>query len=671
MADGERDQMLVDFQSCTQIDDLETCIAILEQNNWELVKSIQSVMPQTDCEMSSAGGEPPPYTFSNHIDQTAVSQDFPSEFLPSHNSYSPLMDPGSASGPFPGPSSSYSSGRLINFTVEYRGRNITVNVFDTETVGKIKEVLFSELGIPVQKQDLRGWSTKKVDDKKVLRDLQLPRENTLYLLTPDLNRPLVTSRVTPETDSSKEFENFMRDYVLHITFRENGRAKEYHLNVQGSKTVGEVKGDIYHLTNVPARHQVWIGWPDAANKDDAITLAACGLKSPVHDLELTKANIIGKPQYSVQDTSEIDISDDDDENNDSYAVEEDIFEHEESKNSRKQTPLMPDTVGDQTEALEHFTREFRERYGETHPVFFVGSLEGAIKESLLCRAKDRKLLAVYLHHDNSILSNVFCSQILCMETIVNYLCGNFITWAWDVTQETNNARFISIAKKEFGSIVAAQIRGQKPDQLPLLMIVSRSRASNEVLDMIPGTVTLDELMMRLMQNAENFHLQQQADIKEEDEREARDSIRQEQELAFQESLATDRAKAEAKRQGEEMEQIRQMEEERVKKEEEDRKQAIQESALMHIRDEPPESCEEAVSRIRIRTPNGDNLQRRFYASDKLKYLIYFITSQGFHTEEFKILTTFPRRDVSQLDEEKTLEELKMFPQETLILEERH
>ena len=52
----------------------------------------------------------------------------------------------------------------------------------------------------------------------------------------------------------------------------------------------------------------------------------------------------------------------------------------------------------------------------------------------------RKLLAIYLHHDNSILSNVFCSQILCAESVVAYLSNNFVTWGWDLTAEANKAR---------------------------------------------------------------------------------------------------------------------------------------------------------------------------------------------------------------------------------------
>lgn len=54
----------------------------------------------------------------------------------------------------------------------------------------------------------------------------------------------------------------------------------------------------------------------------------------------------------------------------------------------------------------------------------------------------RKLLAVYLHHDSSILSNVFCSQILCSEGVVSFLSNNFLTWAWDMTHQTNSDRLV-------------------------------------------------------------------------------------------------------------------------------------------------------------------------------------------------------------------------------------
>lgn len=83
-------------------------------------------------------------------------------------------------------------------------------------------------------------------------------------------------------------------------------------------------------------------------------------------------------------------------------------------------------------------------------------------------------------------------------------------------------------------------------------------------------------------------------------------------------------------------------------------------------------------------------------------LLNYIVSKGFHLEDYKVLTTFPRKDVrnyptfqmpllvtlivkamiyfsyppfvlqlTTLDSTKTLDELKLCPQETVILEERH
>jgi hypothetical protein len=45
-----------------------------------------------------------------------------------------------------------------------------------------------------------------------------------------------------------------------------------------------------------------------------------------------------------------------------------------------------------------------------------------------------------------------------------------------------------MATRHFGSVAASQIRSYKQDQLPILLIISRSRATNEVVDVIQGTV---------------------------------------------------------------------------------------------------------------------------------------------------------------------------------------
>ena len=40
----------------------------------------------------------------------------------------------------------------------------------------------------------------------------------------------------------------------------------------------------------------------------------------------------------------------------------------------------------------------------------------------------RKMLAIYLHHDHSVLTNVFCTQALCADSVVSFLSANFVTF---------------------------------------------------------------------------------------------------------------------------------------------------------------------------------------------------------------------------------------------------
>ena len=73
---------------------------------------------------------------------------------------------------------------------------------------------------------------------------------------------------------------------------------------------------------------------------------------------------------------------------------------------------------------------------------------------------------------------------------------------------------------------------------------------------------------------------------------------------------------------------------------------------------------------RFRTP-ASQLQRRFLGSDTLSTLLMFLRSEGFRPEEYKVITSFPRRDISNFDKNASLESLKLCPQETLTLEAIH
>lgn len=76
-------------------------------------------------------------------------------------------------------------------------------------------------------------------------------------------------------------------------------------------------------------------------------------------------------------------------------------------------------------------------------------------------------------------------------------------------------------------------------------------------------------------------------------------------------------------------------------------QAIRLSLEQSLPPEPKQESTESVSKLRIRTPSGEFFERRFLASSNLQVVFDFVASKGYPWEEFKLLGTFPRRDVSK------------------------
>lgn len=91
---------------------------------------------------------------------------------------------------------------------------------------------------------------------------------------------------------------------------------------------------------------------------------------------------------------------------------------------------------------------------------------------------------------------------------------------------------------------------------------------------------------------------------------------------------------------------------------------------MQLPDEPAEESASSVTRIRVRLPNGEMLVRRFLMDTTLEALLNYLTVCGYPSDEYKALSSWPRRDLTTLDPEMTLEQLRLYPQETITLEER-
>lgn len=72
-------------------------------------------------------------------------------------------------------------------------------------------------------------------------------------------------------------------YQLRIKYTNEDRY--LNLNFPATKTVLEIKNDLYAVLKVPVRFQQWKGWPE--NVSNTAKLSEIGIE-PIHNLELTR-----------------------------------------------------------------------------------------------------------------------------------------------------------------------------------------------------------------------------------------------------------------------------------------------------------------------------------------------------------------------------------------------
>nr|XP_012141640.1 PREDICTED: FAS-associated factor 1 isoform X3 [Megachile rotundata] len=613
-----RDEILADFQACTGIDDVGDAIKYLEESNWDLLAAVNQAMPRG-------------------------TQQLPSEITPDIEMIEEIERM---------PHSS----TLSSQTACAPKNNSKVDIVENSKPGTskpkscdLKQLIWEQTNILPCQQRLYGWKKEPESLNTSLQSLDLPKENTLYVSPVsedvDLTTDILSNRMT-------------QTYTLNI--KDEKHKKTYNLKYSGTSTILDVKSGIYALIDVPVRNQQWKGWPSSV-KNDSTMLAQSGISHPEHDLSVNELPT-KEEKKDIIDLVESDSSVDE------YDIEDGIFV--DNVISTKIQRLMPENVTDETIGTVQFAEEFEKRYGPAHPEFFTGRFKDAVKESCLKPAKERKLLAVYLHHDNSVLANVFCTQLLSCETVLQVLSANFIVWGWDITCESNKQRFLSSVKQTLGSVATLAMKNIDVDTLPALVIIMRTRSNTEIFTIVHANVGVNELLTSLIHVVEVFQEQRRTDIGVEEERQARERVKQEQDRAYQESLAADRAKEEAKQMQEELEKQRKEQAENERLAEEARKEAHRQAVESSLPPEPQQGTSDGVLKVRVRLPAGKFLERRFQSDTTLQTLLNFLIVEGYPTEEYKVLCSWPRRDLTSMDSKLTLMDLKFCPQETVILEER-
>uniref|UniRef100_A0AAR5PU01 UBX domain-containing protein n=1 Tax=Dendroctonus ponderosae TaxID=77166 RepID=A0AAR5PU01_DENPD len=678
-----REVILADFQACTGVDDVAEAIYHLEETNWDLLRAVSRVMPPAtqafhpnndpdvmivendDSDVAAPGPFKPPVLDDSDVEVMEVGnslgqspakrRDVSSNSSQMENNFAVASTSSGSPGASTGP-------KILNFNIKYCDKVVKIRLPDTANLKDLKQRIQNELNVPPCKQNLSNWARMTTYDSTTFAVLQLPPENDLVLTVKSLN-----DGVTAENDlacRSEVTKKLSGTYTLHIKY-EN---KTYDLKYLGIKAILQVKTDLYTLTNIPVRHQIWSGWPP--NIDDNTMLALSGISFPEHEFTIRK-NLQTKEKEKRSMPQIVQLDSDEDEFEDAsetFNVEDDYFV-DNVNTARKREPLIPDNVEDELIGTVTFNERFTARYGSVHPLFFQGTLEQALKEACIRPAKDRKILAVYLHHDASVLTNVFCTQLLGCESVMQVIEKDFVIWGWDFTFESNKHKFCASIANYLGPHTVTNLKDIPVDRLPALVLLAKMRSSIEVFNVIKGNVGVNEVLGTLMECVQLIYESYAVEAKEETERAERELVKWEQDEAYRASLEADRKKEETrqKQEKEEMETKKRIENEIA--ETAARKEAQRQEVECRLPQEPVAGQGEQT-KIRFRLPKGENVERRFTADTPLRVLLDFLIVQGYPSEEYKVISSWPRRDLTALDERQTLKELKLCPQETVILEER-
>lgn len=142
----------------------------------------------------------------------------------------------------------------------------------------LKDAIVEKTSIPVCRQLIKGWPKLRHKeaqvDSTVLKTLHLARENNIFLT--DLTLEGFSDDVV--------FVSAEPPPMFQLRIRYTNENKELNLNFPASKTLLEIKNDIYAVLKVPVRHQLWVGWP--ANAHNAMKLSEIGLPA-IHNLTLS------------------------------------------------------------------------------------------------------------------------------------------------------------------------------------------------------------------------------------------------------------------------------------------------------------------------------------------------------------------------------------------------
>jgi len=283
--------------------------------------------------------------------------------------------------------------------------------------------------------------------------------------------------------------------------------------------------------------------------------------------------------------------------------------------------IVTDPLGD----VMKFIQNFNERITEEHPVFYQGTYSQALNDA----KRELKFLLVFLHADNQPESMAFCRDTLSNPEVIEYINRNMILWGCDISTPEGFRVSHSIGSRNLPNLVVICLRNNK------MVVVGRSE----------GNCNAAELLRRLrsvVQENEIYLIQTRADRLE---RSMNQSIRQQQDAAYEQSLRADQEKE--RRKQEEREAARRAEEEieRQRLAEQQRKVDLENMKLELAMSVPSEPAADATNVVNLvfKLPTGKRLERRFLSSHSLGDIFNYIFCHPDAPDSFEITANFPKR----------------------------
>lgn len=324
-------------------------------------------------------------------------------------------------------------------------------------------------------------------------------------------------------------------------------------------------------------------------------------------------------------------------------------------------------VGGNSVSGPAFTRTLTAAYGADLqlPQFF----EGSFAQALQAARQQVKLLVVYLHSDNSRYAQSFCSEVLSNEFVRTMLDDSFLVWGGDVARMESHR-------------VAQFIRARQYPFLGVLLPASVDEA--RVIGARQGQVEVDAIVALLTQCLEEMETHRAQIVAHREQQIEDRNLREDQDREYQEALEVDRRRQEEQRRQDEerLERERQEAEQRRKEEEElqaieARKEELAAKRLKHAAAlDAQGDVPEATSRLALRLPTGQRVQRKFLPTATLRDVYDWADCVGYLQENkgkdleiparFTLKTSFPSAELLEMD--RTVEELKLAGSNILLAE---